>query len=79
MSWLQNTGGKRLHLVVPPARRSTRDEVDQLRGSDQYTVGNISEPLTSRWWNPWADLPKTRQSLTRAMPEAMPPRPRRRT
>jgi bifunctional non-homologous end joining protein LigD len=85
VDWLRNARGAT--WIAPWSTRSRPnapisvpvawDEVDQLQSSEQYNVGNIPDLLTTRWWNPWADLPKSRQSLTRAMQQAVTPKPQR--
>ena len=85
VDWLRNARGAT--WIAPWSTRSRPnapisvpvawDEVDQLQSSEQYNVGNIPDLLTTRWWNPWADMPKCRQSLTRAMQKAVTPKPQR--
>ena len=44
-----------------------RDEVKDLKGGNQWTVHNVHERLAEVGDEPWADLKKTRQSITAEM------------
>ncbi|WP_085613006.1 MULTISPECIES: DNA ligase D [unclassified Pseudomonas] len=44
-----------------------REEVGEIKGADQWTVHNVHERLADMGDEPWADLKKTRQSITAEM------------
>ncbi|MNH28843.1 ATP-dependent DNA ligase [compost metagenome] len=43
-----------------------REELTQLKGANQWHIGNLHERL-SEVDDPWADMGKTRQSITARM------------
>lgn len=47
-----------------------REELNQLKGANQWHIGNLAERL-AEVDDPWADLPKTRQSITARMRKQM--------
>ncbi|MEO3728063.1 DNA ligase D [Pseudomonas syringae] len=44
-----------------------REEVGEIKGADQWNVGNVHERLAEVGDKPWADMKKTRQSITAEM------------
>ncbi|MDD1140784.1 DNA ligase D [Pseudomonas sp. TNT2022 ID233] len=44
-----------------------REEVGEIKGADQWKVGNVHERLAEVGDKPWADMKKTRQSITAEM------------
>ncbi|EJM26098.1 DNA ligase D [Pseudomonas sp. GM25] len=44
-----------------------REEVEEIKGADQWNVGNVHERLAEVGDKPWADMKKTRQSITAEM------------
>jgi bifunctional non-homologous end joining protein LigD len=41
--------------------------IDELKSGDQFTFASIQELVRKRRRDPWADLPKSRQRLTRSI------------
>jgi bifunctional non-homologous end joining protein LigD len=44
-----------------------REEVESLKGGNQWNIHNLHERLAEVGNEPWADLKKTRQSITADM------------
>lgn len=44
-----------------------REEVSEIKGADQWNVGNVHERLAEVGDEPWKDMKKTRQSITAEM------------
>ena len=44
-----------------------REEVAQIKGGNQWNISNVHERLNEVGDAPWADMKKTRQSITAEM------------
>jgi bifunctional non-homologous end joining protein LigD len=75
VDWVRNTRGAT--TVAPWSTRARPgapisvplawEAIDELKSGDQYTFSNIENLLQRRRSDPWADLPKSRQRLTKSM------------
>jgi bifunctional non-homologous end joining protein LigD len=52
---------------MPVSMPIFRDEVGELKGGNQWNIHNAHERLADVGDEPWADLKKTRQSITADM------------
>jgi bifunctional non-homologous end joining protein LigD len=75
VDWMRNTRGAtavapwstRARPEAPIAVPVDWDAVDELESGDQFRFTNIHELVRKRRRDPWADLSKSRQRLTRSM------------
>jgi bifunctional non-homologous end joining protein LigD len=75
VDWMRNTRGAtavaawstRARPGAPISVPIDWSSVDELKSGDQFTFANIQELVRKRRRDPWADLPKSRQRLTRSM------------
>ena len=75
VDWMRNTRGAtavapwstRARPEAPIAVPVDWDAIDELKSGDQFQFASIPELVRKRQRDPWADLPKSRQRLTRSM------------
>jgi bifunctional non-homologous end joining protein LigD len=75
VDWVRNTRGAtavapwstRARPEAPIAMPVPWDAIDELKSGDQFRFANIHELVRKRRRDPWADLPKSRQRLTKSM------------
>ena len=75
VDWMRNTRGAtavaawstRARPGAPISVPIDWSAIDELEGGDQFRLASIQEHVGKRRRDPWADLPKSRQRLTKSM------------